>query len=555
MKKILAIAVFLTAIITKPYLLQAQTANIADSLVLVNLYDSTNGPNWINKTGWLSGPVNGWYGITLDGNGRVITILLFSNGLTGQLPHSLGSLTNLQQIELDGNNFSGGIPVEIGNLTNLVSLNFTSNQLDGEIPASLGNLAKIQTLILYNNHLAGNIPLTLSDLDKLTYLDLSGNLLTGTIPQSFGRLKNLQTLDLFRNQLSGDIPDSLGFLPHLTDLELDRNQLTGPIPASFGNLAQLTDLWLNKNKLSSSIPAVFSNLPILASRLWDNYFTFDGMELFAQKHASAFYSPQDTILPIYFNNKKLSVSAGGSIINNTYTWYKDGALFATITGDSILELSDTGKYWVTVTNSVATGLTLYSDTFTVTAGILPITLQQFTGQLSHGTALLKWQTATERNVAYFNIQRSVDGVRFTTIGKKTAIGNSTNKQDYNYSDIVTNVNPTPTALFYRLQEIDKNGSINYSKIIRLANDETNVNSLTLYPNPAHDVIYIKTAFAVGPLVVTITNTDGKRILTQQVNQSYLGSAVMLNTSAFTAGTYLVQVQGHGKTLTTKFIKR
>lgn len=554
MKKFFILSLILISIAFKPVFVMGQTANVSDSLALVNLYDSTNGPGWLHNTNWLTGPVRSWYGITIDGNGRVTTMRLFANGLNGRLPHSLGNLTNLQNITLVGNSFSGGIPEEIGNLSNLLSLDFTSNQLDGVIPASLGNLSKIKRLIFYDNHLTGTIPVTLSNLDSLVNLDLSGNKLTGVIPKSFSRLKKLETLDLFRNLLSGNIPDSLGYLPNLQELGLDRNQLSGPIPATFVNLKKLNDLWLNGNKLSGTVPAAFTNMQISVPRLWHNHFTFNGMELFGQKYAG-FYAPQDTILPLHYSNKKLSITAGGTISNNSYTWYKDGALFATVAGDSTITVSNPGKYWVAITNSIAKDLTLYSDTLNVDASILPVTLLKFSGQITHGEALLNWQTATEINTDYFNVQRSVDGLSFLNIEKIKATGNSTAIENYNYIDVVTGINPTPTAIFYRLQTVDKNKNTNYSKIIRLANDATSTSSLSIYPNPAHDALYVKTGAVSGPVVITITDASGKKLLMQQDSQSVSGQNITVNTSTLAAGIYILQIKHNSETETLKFIKK
>lgn len=41
-----------------------------DSLALVALYNSTNGPNWRNEFNWLEGPVNTWKGVELCEDGK-----------------------------------------------------------------------------------------------------------------------------------------------------------------------------------------------------------------------------------------------------------------------------------------------------------------------------------------------------------------------------------------------------------------------------------------------------------------------------------------------------
>jgi hypothetical protein len=106
-----------------------------------------------------------------------------------------------------------------------------------------------------------------------------------------------------------------------------------------------------------------------------NYFTFDGMELIAKKFSKAIYAPQKNIL-IHENGDALSVYAGGTLSNNTYKWFRcDGTistLVATIKGDSVFHPTQNGKYLVRVKNSVATHLTLYSDSIVYIAAEEPV---------------------------------------------------------------------------------------------------------------------------------------------------------------------------------------
>ena len=222
--------------------------------------------------------------------------------LGGEIPASLGNLTNLELLRLDSNLFSGHIPAELTNLTKLERLNLQNNRLDGPIPSAIGNLTELAVLVLSqnsltndipssiqnlaslqhlsldsneltgsipnlarmtsleglylsNNNLTGSIPTALARLGLLGSINLSENRLTGTIPSGLGDLSDLKTLDLSRNELTGSIPSSLGRLSNLQYLLLDQNQLTGSIPASLGDLRKLIQLRLGNNQLGDAIPS------------------------------------------------------------------------------------------------------------------------------------------------------------------------------------------------------------------------------------------------------------------------------------------------------------
>jgi len=70
---------------------------------------------------------------------------------------------------------SGEIPSSLGGLTNLTQLLLHYNQLSGPIPASLGNLTYLRTLFVQNNQLSGEIPSSLRNLELLTYFYLHSN--------------------------------------------------------------------------------------------------------------------------------------------------------------------------------------------------------------------------------------------------------------------------------------------------------------------------------------------------------------------------------------------
>ena len=72
-----------------------------DRPVLISLYHTTDGPNWIESGDWLSDrPIGEWYGVATDDEGRVIELLLGDNRLSGPVPAELGNLSKLQWLGL-----------------------------------------------------------------------------------------------------------------------------------------------------------------------------------------------------------------------------------------------------------------------------------------------------------------------------------------------------------------------------------------------------------------------------------------------------------------------
>ena len=215
------------------------TEGVTDREVLEAIYHSTGGPEWSNSTNWLSAaPISEWFGVETDGSGRVTSLHLRGNQLSGLIPPALGRLSDLERLYLSANQLSGPLPPELGQLSQLQELDLTANQLSGAIPTELGSLANLQRLYLSANQLSGAIPTELGSLANLQELDLTANQLSGAIPTELGSLANLQRLYLSANQLSGAIPTELGSLANLQRLYLGFNpDLTGTIPLSLQQLS------------------------------------------------------------------------------------------------------------------------------------------------------------------------------------------------------------------------------------------------------------------------------------------------------------------------------
>ena len=93
----------------------ASGSDKTDREALVAFYNATEGEDWMFSNNWLSdAPLGEWEGVNTDDNGRVRSLSLIRNILSGEIPAELGSLSNLTELDLHINDLSGEIPAELG---------------------------------------------------------------------------------------------------------------------------------------------------------------------------------------------------------------------------------------------------------------------------------------------------------------------------------------------------------------------------------------------------------------------------------------------------------
>ena len=187
-----------------------------DRAALVAFFDATGGPGWRTSSNWKTdAPLREWHGVETDVDGRVSRLRLGGNGLTGQLPVSVGDLAHLVGLELAYNRLTGPIPAELGRLANLDWLSLQGNDLTGTMP-DLGRLGALRGLYLGGNDFAA-----------------------GPVPSWVGNLARLERLVLWETNRTGPIPTALGGVAELRTLELQNNALTGETPSALTNLRKL----------------------------------------------------------------------------------------------------------------------------------------------------------------------------------------------------------------------------------------------------------------------------------------------------------------------------
>ena len=290
-------AAWVTAVNTGSAEITARSGNVIGSVTvtvqalldpvrvaLVALYNSTNGPEWVNNYYWQTDTsVYSWYGVEYIRfpNLRFTGLQLQENRLQGAIPPEIELLTMIEELWLWDNQLTS-IPAEIGQLKNLKDLSLGRNRLTS-IPPEIGQLKNLKELSLYDNDLtSASIPVEIGQLKNLKHLSLGWNRLTSIpaevltlsaleelglssnqiakIPAEIGQMSALRQLIMQTNQLTGSIPPEIGQLKNLEDLGLNVNQLTGPIPPEIGQLESLRNLDLHQNQLTGSIPPEIGQL-------------------------------------------------------------------------------------------------------------------------------------------------------------------------------------------------------------------------------------------------------------------------------------------------------
>ena len=204
------------------------------------------------------------------------------------------------------------------------------------------------------------------------------------------------------------------------------------------------------------------------------------------------------------------------------------------------------------TGSIFTGLTDLSSSPGISGAFLPVELTSFTAtRYNNNMVSLAWETVTEINSHYFEVERSADGQYFETIGTMPAKVNSNTISRY----AMTDVEPYRGQNYYRLKMIDLDGSYEFSDIAAVFID--NFGEIMLYPNPVLDYIQVVGGEELDESTyVEIIDQLGRRIFSGYLpieNRRLFLSTNKLNIRE--GGTYYLKLNfSSGRSQYFKFIK-
>jgi Secretion system C-terminal sorting domain len=186
--------------------------------------------------------------------------------------------------------------------------------------------------------------------------------------------------------------------------------------------------------------------------------------------------------------------------------------------------------------------------FTTTGVVLPLTWKFVKAQLVNNTTLISWATSQEINTSKFEIEFSADGTSFVKLGEVAAAGNSNTISNYNF----THPKPITGFNFYRIKQIDIDGSFTYSVIVKVLN-RNDIKQTIIAPNPVSDVLNIVEATATFISTVEVYDSRGALVIRKMVNADE--QVYSLPVSMLAKGNYVLKINYKVNSKTIAFIKK
>ncbi|MFC7669406.1 T9SS type A sorting domain-containing protein [Hymenobacter humi] len=174
---------------------------------------------------------------------------------------------------------------------------------------------------------------------------------------------------------------------------------------------------------------------------------------------------------------------------------------------------------------------------------LPVELTAFSATARELDAVLKWSTASERNSAWFAIERSLDGKSWSEISRKAAAGNSSAALSYSATDL--GAGRKAAAFYYRLRQIDVDGTAHYSGVQHVRFNKTIVFAVEAYPIPMQAFLTVDLVSpTAGPLQIELYDMTGRLVISQKEEAPMGSSRYQVDVRALATGHYTLRtVQG------------
>ena len=176
---------------------------------------------------------------------------------------------------------------------------------------------------------------------------------------------------------------------------------------------------------------------------------------------------------------------------------------------------------------------------------VPVTLTAFDATILTNKVQLSWESVNEVNLKEYQIEKSDDGISFTSVATKDA--NNAVAYSYTVDDSLSN-----HKQYYRLKLIDNNGQYFYSKIVFVVGNSS-IADLTIFPNPAINTITITHPKVSKDAIIKILSLDGRQTIVK--SPSIASKQTIIEVSQLVKGCYIVIYANDGVVKESRFIKK
>ncbi len=183
--------------------------------------------------------------------------------------------------------------------------------------------------------------------------------------------------------------------------------------------------------------------------------------------------------------------------------------------------------------------------------VTPVELSAFSSTCISSAIVLDWRTDSETNNDYFIIEKSKDARIFTAIGIVKGKGNTTNAQFYQFQDNET----FGRTIYYRLKQVDFDGSYNYSQMISIDRCGKRSMNLVVFPNPFTEDITFELDIESQNVTIQIFELSGRMIYETflDVPKGYLRHTIPFAKQP--EGVYILKVNTANENFSKKIIKK
>jgi hypothetical protein len=180
--------------------------------------------------------------------------------------------------------------------------------------------------------------------------------------------------------------------------------------------------------------------------------------------------------------------------------------------------------------------------------LLPVNLSYFNGKRLNEDVELQWGTSMESGEGVFEIEKSDDGKKFKPFTKKPWQGNTNIEQHYHTID----PSPYPGLNYYRIKQLDANGSVHYSKVLKVNMDNNSVFKVS--PNPATNRIRLQWgAGKKDKLAYSIFDNSGRLISNNNIAFNSSQYSEEIDVTNIPPGVYFIRLEATSTVL--RFIKQ